>query len=180
MKSVLLAFQNDRASTVIKNAVVQGGYSVQCDCRSGAEVIRYAERMAEMLPPIVCGFRLADMTAKDLYEMLPQGANVIVLLSAAQSALRYDLPSGMLALNLPLSKSDLLQTLESIELASEPPVRERVHRSDDEKRIIDEAKTLLMERHLMTESQAHRYLQRQSMNNGRKMAETAAIILSHG
>lgn len=182
MKSVLLAFQNDQASAVIRNVALQGGYKVYAECRSGAEVIRYSERMGEALLAVICGFRLADMTAKDLYDMLPQGTNMVVLLSPQQSALRFDFPPGVLALNLPVARRELINTLDNIK--SMTPSRsspcERVHRSEDEKKIIEEAKALLMSRHMMTEMQAHRYLQKQSMNNGRKMVDTAVLILSRG
>lgn len=182
MKSVLLAFQNDQASAVIRNVALRGGYKVYAECRSGAEVIRFSERMGEAFPTVICGFRLIDMTAKDLFDMLPRGSNMIVLLSPQQSALRFDFPPEVLALNLPVAQRELLNTLDNIE--SMAPARsaphERVRRSEDEKKIIDEAKALLMSRHLMTEMQAHRYLQKQSMNNGRKMVDTAALILSRG
>lgn len=180
MKSVLLAFQNEQASTVIRNAASAGGYRVCAECRSGAEVIRLAERMGESTPTLICGFRLADMTAKEMYELLPKDTNMVVLLSPQQSALRFDFPPGVLALNLPVARRELIETLDNIENMAKSAPRERVKRSDDEKKIIEEAKALLMSRHMMTEVQAHRYLQRQSMNNGRKMAETAALILSHG
>ena len=179
MKSVLLAFQNDQASAVIRNVVSQSGYKIYAECRSGAEVIRIAERLGEDMPILVCGFRLTDMTARDLYDMLPGLMSAVVLLAPGQTALRYDFPPGMLALNLPVSRSDLVATLDDIE-AMITKATHRVHRSEDDKKIIDDAKALLMERHMMTEAQAHRYLQRQSMNNGRKMAETAALILSAG
>lgn len=182
MKSVLLAFQNDKASAVIKNAVSLGGYRICAEARSGAEVLRICERMGEDFPILVCGFRLSDMTAGELYELLPYKESAVVLLSPAQSALRFDFPPGLLALNLPVPRSDLIHTLADIEaiMAQKPPKKERVHRSDDDKKLIDEAKALLMERHMMTEVQAHRYLQRQSMNSGRKMAETAVLILASG
>jgi response regulator NasT len=182
MKSVLLAFQNDQASAVIKNVLVQGGYKIYADCRSGAEVIRTAERCCDAIPTVVCGFRLTDMTARDLYDMLPKDTNIVVLLSPQQSSLRFDFPPEMLALNLPVARRELMDTLENIEaMAYERNLhRERVQRSVDDKKIIDEAKAILMTRHMMTEVQAHRYLQRQSMNNGRKMVDTAALIISRG
>ena len=42
--------------------------------------------------------------------------------------------------------------------------------------LIDEAKSLLMERHGMTEEQAHRFLQKKSMDSGAKMVQTAKLV----
>ena len=45
-----------------------------------------------------------------------------------------------------------------------------------EKKLITEAKALLMERNHMTEEEAHRYLQKTSMDNGTSLVETAEMI----
>ena len=50
-------------------------------------------------------------------------------------------------------------------------------RSGEEQAIIKEAKGLLMERHGMSEEQAHRFLQKKSMNSGAKMVQTAKLVL---
>jgi response regulator NasT len=50
-------------------------------------------------------------------------------------------------------------------------------RSTEEKAVIDQAKALLMERNHMSESEAHRYLQKNSMESGTNMLETAQMVL---
>ena len=44
--------------------------------------------------------------------------------------------------------------------------------------LVKEAKSLLMERNNMTEEEAHRYLQKCSMESGVNMVETAQMVLS--
>ena len=51
-------------------------------------------------------------------------------------------------------------------------------RSREEQDIITEAKTLLMERNNMTESEAHRYIQKCSMDSGTNLVETAQMVIS--
>ena len=51
-------------------------------------------------------------------------------------------------------------------------------RSDEEKEIILKAKALLMEKRSMTEPEAHRYMQKRSMDSGFKLISTARLILS--
>ena len=43
--------------------------------------------------------------------------------------------------------------------------------------LISEAKALLMERNNLTEEEAHRYMQKRSMDNGTGLTETAQMIL---
>jgi len=50
-------------------------------------------------------------------------------------------------------------------------------RTQEEQELVDRAKAILMERNQMTEDEAHRYLQKTSMDNGTSFTETAQMIL---
>ena len=52
-----------------------------------------------------------------------------------------------------------------------------VRRCPEDEALLTQAKAFLMERHGMTEAEAHRFLQKQSMNNGVKMVDTARRVL---
>ena len=49
--------------------------------------------------------------------------------------------------------------------------------SGEDRRLIDRAKALLMDRHGITEEQAHYYLQKKSMDSRTKLAQTARLVL---
>ena len=51
-------------------------------------------------------------------------------------------------------------------------------RSQEEKQLIQQAKELLMIRNNMTEEEAHRYMQKTSMDSGTGLTDTAQMILS--
>ncbi len=55
--------------------------------------------------------------------------------------------------------------------------RQPRQRSEEEMQVIQKAKRLLMERNNMTEAQAHRYIQKCSMDSGNDMVETAHMVL---
>ena len=84
----------------------------------------------------------------------------------------------------PLKKSDLFSTLElmlegvtrSRKKAKEKAKKEG--RSDEDKKIINQAKEILMDRHHMTEPEAHRYLQKCAMDSGTNLKETAEMVIS--
>ena len=50
-------------------------------------------------------------------------------------------------------------------------------RSADEQGVINQTKSLLIEKNGMTEEEAHRYLQKRSMDNGTNMVETSYMVL---
>jgi response regulator NasT len=57
-------------------------------------------------------------------------------------------------------------------------VRQHPQRTDGERALVEQAKALLMDRYDMTEEQAHRFLQKKSMDNGAKLTDTARMILA--
>ena len=52
------------------------------------------------------------------------------------------------------------------------------HRSQEDQQIIRKAKELLMARNSFTEEEAHKYIQKRSMDNGTGLVEVAQMILS--
>ena len=82
----------------------------------------------------------------------------------------------------PLKVHDLLSTLDMM-LQAQQRIRRKLRsrpreRSKEEQDLINEAKALLMERNNMTESEAHRYIQKCSMDSGTNLVETAQMIIS--
>ena len=51
-------------------------------------------------------------------------------------------------------------------------------RSENEQKVIDDAKALLMERNNLSEEEAHKYIQKLSMDSGNNLVETAEMILA--
>lgn len=90
--------------------------------------------------------------------------------------------SGIIGLAMPLKVHELVNT---IDMLSQGIVRRRKKRKQkpavrDEKEaaVIESAKQLLITRNNMTEEEAHRYLQKHSMDNGTSMVETAQMVLA--
>lgn len=77
---------------------------------------------------------------------------------------------------LPAARSDFfasLDLLRRLESRSHP----RPHRAEEEQRLIRQAKALLMDINRMTEAEAHRFLQKRSMDTGTRLAEAAQHII---
>ena len=82
---------------------------------------------------------------------------------------------------MPIKSYDLLNT---VNLLMEGVARNRKKRkeqpkvrTDSEKAVIESAKLALMEQNGMTEAEAHKYLQKRSMDSGMNLVETAHAIL---
>lgn len=82
---------------------------------------------------------------------------------------------------MPFKVQDLLNTLEIMMVQYNrwlKKQKEKVKkRTESDKKVITAAKELLMERNNMTENEAHRYIQKISMDSATNMAETAQMII---
>lgn len=178
MTNVIVAFSNLENAKNIRNALLKNGYEVAAVCTSGAQTIKQADELGSGI--VVCGSRFADMVYQELYECLPP--EMRMLLVASPAGMGGDLMEGIVCLGLPLKVHDLIST---IEMMSGEGMRrrrkakmQRKERSREEEDLISQAKDLLMERNRMTESDAHRYIQKCSMDSGTNMVETAQMIMS--
>lgn len=120
------------------------------------------------------------MMYTELHEYLPDQFEMLLVASPANCGER-DL-ENIVCLSTPLKVHELLQTVEMMDYTitrRRKKQREKPkQRSKDEQEMIAEAKALLMERNNMTEEEAHRYIQKRSMDNGTGLTETAQMILS--
>ena len=91
-------------------------------------------------------------------------------------------PPGVISLSMPFKVFDLMNTIEmmaqSIGRRRKKRRAELKNRNPEQQALVKEAKSLLMERNNMSEGEAHRYLQKNSMDSGTNMVETAEMVLS--
>ena len=83
---------------------------------------------------------------------------------------------------MPIKVNDLLNT---IQMMQQSMIRQRSQkraaprqRSDEDNKIIEAAKHILMEKNNLTEPEAHRYIQKCSMDSGNSFVESAQMIIS--
>ena len=178
MTNIIVAFAKLEDARRIKNILVKSGFGVTAVCTSGAQALGYADEFHDGL--IIAGYRLADMICAELKRSLPEGFEMVVM--ASQRVLAEVQGDGIIGLAMPLKVHELVST---VDMLSQGIVRRRKKRRDkpklrDEKEaaIIAGAKQLLMARNNMTEEEAHRYLQKHSMDNGTNLVETAQMLLA--
>jgi len=181
VKSLILAFANESTCHKIRTLLETNGISVKKACYSGHEVLREAAKSDSGI--IICGFKLTDMTADVLKEMLPEGYLMLMLASSEQRA--YCTSTDVLYLTTPVNKNDLQTSVNMIwqmqKLAAEKRREQAIaSKKAQDLPLIERAKGMLMVRNGLTEDEAHRMLQQRSMNSGCKMVDVARIVLSDG
>jgi response regulator NasT len=125
---------------------------------------------------VVCGYRLSDMTATDLAFNLNGSAHLLVI--APPEQLDFCEGDNIFRLQTPTTRADVNASVRMLEQMEQMQLRKTLPQRDEtEKAIVAQAKALLMDKHRMTEPEAHKYIQRKSMESGVKMADTARKIL---
>ncbi len=186
MKSVIIAFSNPLLTNWMTSALNRGGYTIEYSCKTAGDVARVADFCTS--PVVVSGFQFSDMTAEGLMDLLQERLAVVTIVLPHQRDLieRTD----MLVLPYPLSSMDLLQAIGEAEKAAASqavsvgtPVTDAGFRPTDrpaeEKLVIIKAKDILIDKFQMTESQAHRFLQKSSMDRGLKLIDAAKMVIEN-
>lgn len=174
MNHVLVAFESEGASKRVCEMLAAASVPVRAVCRTGAEVIRMVRYMGGGI--VVCGVKLSDTTADRLYEDL-DGQVYILAVAKPEQLDMCDNPR-IFRLPLPVNRYDLSASVRMLSQLEEMNRRE-ARPPQDKLETIRRAKLWLMEHDGLSEEEAHRRLQQQSMTARRRMAEVAASILAH-
>ncbi|NLL76887.1 MAG: ANTAR domain-containing protein [Clostridiales bacterium] len=177
MTSIIVAFPKIEDAKSMKNLLIRNGFSVAAVCTTGSQAISQADNLNSGI--VVCGYKLPDMIYSQLHEYLPPGFEM--LLMASPHILAGCRNNDIVCLEMPLKIYDMINTVDMMIQASERR-RKRLKsqpkvRDEKEEALIKEAKQLLMRRNNMTEEEAHRYIQKCSMDSSTNMIETAQMIL---
>lgn len=178
MVNIIIVFPKIEDAKAIRNLLIRSGYAVNAVCTSGAQALTAADRLGSGV--IVSGYKYPDMIYQDLYEEV--AGNFGMLLIASARVIGEGVCEGVVGVTMPLKMHDLMDSLEMVVGNLEYRRKKRrmmpTQRSEAEKKLIADAKALLMERNHMTEDEAHRYLQKTSMDSGNSLVETAEMLFA--
>lgn len=167
MTGIIVAFDREDTLRRVRGMLESSGLRVIAEAKSGSALRRAAAASDGCV--IICPAILPDATADELAADFAQRASLLVIDSPAN--LDFCESSQVVRLSTPLCRGDLLRALSGIR------PKGATERPGAEKELIGRAKAVVMERRGLTEPQAHRYLQRISMDCCAKMTDVARRIL---
>lgn len=184
---MIVAFSKLEDAKKIKNVLNRNGYNDILACNSASQVIAAANENDGGI--VLCGYRLPDMHYSELYGYLPREYQMLLVASPAR--LQECTSGDIMCLPMPFHTRELVSSIETMMLdltcqqrsAVQRNAMQRrkktkpVKRTEREQRVIEDAKQLLMERNHLSEEEAHKYIQKLSMDSGNSMVETAEMIL---
>lgn len=178
MVNIIVVLPKLEEAKTIKSILVRKGFQVNAVCTTGAQAIQQADGLQDGL--IVCAYKMSDMLFRELKDCMPAGFELLLL--ASPKVISEDFGKDVICLSLPLKLYDFVSTVSMMTEGIERKRRKKKEfpreRSSQENALIQEAKELLMVRNHVTEEEAHKYLQKSSMDSGTSMTETAHMVLS--
>ncbi len=178
MTNIVVVFPKQEEARAIKSLLLKNGYRVTAVCMTGAQAIAAIDGLENGI--LICSYKLVDMMGAQLREYLPEGFEELLL--ASERNLAQIGRRDIVCLSMPLKVRDFLSTISMMVEQSERRKRrlraKPRERSAQEQKTIDSAKALLMNRNHMSEEDAHRYLQKSSMDSGTNLVEAAQMVLA--
>ena len=177
---LIIAVGNIETAKKLKALLVQDGYEIVAMCTSGNELIRLVMQYSPDL--VLVGYKFKDMSLLDVYETLVDYTSFLALVNEPyRSYIEEDTDiycigtkiSGVLLTN----AIDLIfQSRRRIKKLKKEV--EKLEHTLEDRKLIERAKGQLMATSGLTENEAFRYMQKISMDSGRRMKDIASLILS--
>lgn len=184
MSFILLAFPNETTSEKIRTLLLRHGFDDVRIVSGGGEALR--EMSEENTGLLVCPVRMKDTDYVHVLHRMSPFYEILLLDSPRHISERKE--EDVMALSAPIHSADLIETVDMMlggleyvyrqEKKKEKKNKKPKPRSAEDQKLLDEAKLLIMERNHMSEAEAFRFMQKNSMDMGRSMVETAQMILA--
>ncbi|MBC7765383.1 MAG: ANTAR domain-containing protein [Hyphomonadaceae bacterium] len=183
-QDIMIAVNNANTGSQIKSLLTTNGFAVGDICTSGNDAIRKARlKQTELL---ILNFDLSDMTGVEVSKILgaDELCSIILLTSETQKEFVDDKVAhlDLVCISKPINKTILLQAVEVMLKTRKKIVKlkaEVMTLKEDIKtrKMIEKAKGLLMEKLGMSENEAYRKIQKNSMDSGVTMKDIAKVIV---
>lgn len=175
MSYIVIAMAKNGDAIRLKD-IIQSGRILEevIICQDGSDVLRVAREQEVNL--VICTSRLSDMSYEELVSYLKSSEKMLML---TREPTMISMSDNIRTLQIPFKSSDFLAAIKSL-----IPTRyyERAKgskkRSLEDQMRIDSAKQLIMKQERLSEPEAHRYLQKISMDTGLDLVQIARQLLN--
>ena len=182
--SIIVAMQQKESILQIRKLLQQSDYRVAHSCQSGNEALQAARSMAPDL--MIINETLPDFQGLDLAEIMIKDrlCSVILLGNPAHKAFAEKKMNAadFVCLSKPVQGIVLENTVEMI-LKTSRHLRElekslsNMKKTIQDRKIIERAKGLMMEKLELSEDTAYREMRKKSMDTGKSLSEIAEVVI---
>lgn len=177
---IIIALSNIETANKLKSLLMQEGYEIIALCTSGNELIRLVMQYSPDL--VLVGYKFKDMSLLDIYETLSDATSFLAIVNEPyKSYIEED--TDIYCIGTKISNVLLTNSIDLIFQSKKriKKLREQVEKLEhtlEDRKLIEKAKGKLMSTSGITENEAFRYMQKISMDSGKRMKDIASLILS--
>ncbi|MDP4177891.1 MAG: ANTAR domain-containing protein [Bacillota bacterium] len=179
-RKIIIALNNIETANKIKGLLLQENYNVIAICNSGNELIRLAMQYSPDL--VLVEYKYKDMSLLDIYETLSDITSFLAIVNEPyKSYIEED--TDIYCIGTKISNMILTNAI-SLIFQSKRRIEklrgqvEKLEHSLEDRKLIEKAKGKLMQTSGITENEAYRYMQKISMDSGKRMKDIAILILN--
>ncbi|HHT77084.1 MAG TPA: ANTAR domain-containing protein [Clostridiaceae bacterium] len=190
MRGVIIGFSDQQMASKVRDIMIRYGINVRGIAHNGSALLRLT-LLEDGGGLVICGSELKDMTAYQLFTQLSEDFDVLVLSAMPPTGFFPEEAMGLFYLSAPVFSEELAFYSRTLLNTRQMPIagykrdsrpkkdvfEQKTKRSPEEERDIQMAKMVLIDRRHFSEEEAHRYLQKESMQRGLRMATLARQIL---
>ena len=166
MTKIAVAFHEKETAERIASLLRESGYEVIRTCSSADEIKRTFRMIQDGI--LIAGARLRNRSLDEVAADLNEHVEILCLCRPDQ--FNQVSSEKIFRLAMPVSKSVLIAWADML---VQLHYQRMPRRTENDKEMIRRAKEFIMEQKQMDETEAHRYLQRLSMNLGQPMSKVA-------
>lgn len=175
MDTVIVAFEKESLSRKFCDLLESSGTANCLICTSGSQVRRVLS--SQTIYCVIVSYRLSDGPAEWLCSDLPPSCSLLMV--GPQYLLDSCSNNDIFKLSTPVRKEEAISTVSLLNQFGHRMERfVRPRRTEAEEELVSQAKAVLMSRYGMNEDEAHRTMQKRSMNAGCRLVQTARKILA--
>ncbi|MDD7796368.1 ANTAR domain-containing response regulator [Clostridium sp. 'White wine YQ'] len=179
-RGIIIALGNLETAKKVELILKTEGHTVIGTCASGNELIRRTRLEYPSL--IIVGYKLSDMTIMDVYDSLGEDCSFLAIVNEPYKSFVQE-ETDIYCISNPISKPVLLNAVDLIFQSQRRILKlrkkvEKLEHTIEDRKLIEKAKGMLMSSRGMSESEAFRYIQKNSMDSGQKMGDVAKAILN--
>lgn len=176
---VIVAVSNEEIGQKIKTILMGSGYNVLALCTYGNELIRAIRQLSPSI--VISGYKFKDMTLIEIYNNVGEECSFLAVVNEPYKSFVQE-ETDIFCISSPINNSILLTSLDMIYQSERriKKLKEKVNLLEikiNERKVIEKAKGVLMQQKGMTENEAFRYIQKNSMDLGLKMVDFSNKIL---
>lgn len=166
--NIIISFSSDKICKNVSSILNKNGINYTHICKTGANLRKYCSFYENGI--VLCGTNFIDEVSFNIIEDFYEDF-IFILIGRIDKINMYS-NEKVYKLCVPVKEEDIIDAINIAYYKNSENIKNK------NKKIIEEAKNLIMAKKNFTEPLAHKYIQKKSMETGKKNIEIAKFIIS--